>query len=561
MPRHEDFQKIYQHFIDQYGEEEGEDNYYAWLNEHGYDDTKPMPKKESLSWLGKLKEAIDDLSWAGDLSKYPKENLFYGEAIHPVRTYHPNEWPKVREFLEEELVNFAPTLEGQPLVYDHLLEISKPYGIVASRWNPEISGVEYVGYGPDWIMKKIRDRKIQHVSIEYLWKLLQNVNGVAPRGMRGLGLGLLEHFRPGDPKTTALPVWEGIVKQLKEAKMSTAKEQAEPQEFILYLIRDPAAFLEERFSTAWLDLENGIQAIHGRLREEPENPQPMALLFMKAKGWTLEKMHGWLQDHSQYLRQSQPAAAAPAGIQSASPTPPIVQGVESMDKKELEKLVEAKVRAVLKEQQNQEPEKDEHGCIVGKERFDEESQTCVPIPQQQAQEQQGNEEPEKDEHGCVIGKERWDPEKNACVPVEEPQGLTATEQQGDQEPKKDEHGCIVGKEKWDPETQKCVPITTEQQGNQEPEKDEHGCLIGKEQWDPDQQKCVPIATEKKNKGLGEAILEPGAVEQLPLVVPVKKIEAKMPSLQAERSMGWGGQRFVQDIKGLIREAKEGSKSG
>jgi len=144
----------------------------------------------------------------------------------------------------------------------------------------------------------------------------------------------------------------------------------------------------------------------------------------------------------------------------------------------------------------------------------------VPIPQQQVQEQQGNEEPEKDEHGCVIGKERWDPEQ-----------------------------------------EKCVLVATEQQDSQGPEKDEHGCLIGKEQWDPDQQKCVPIATEKKNKGLGEAILEPGAVEQLPLVVPVKKIEAKMPSLQAERSMGWGGQRFVQDIKGLIREAKEGSKSG
>ena len=191
-----------------------------------------------------------------------------------------------------------------------------------------------------------------------------------------------------------------------------------------------------------------------------------------------------------------------------------------MDKKELEKLVEAKVKAVLKEQQNQEPEKDEHGCIIGKERFDEESQTCVPIPQQQAQEQQGNEEPEKDEHGCVIGKERWDPEQ-----------------------------------------EKCVLVATEQQDSQGPEKDEHGCLIGKEQWDSDQQKCVPIATEKKNKGLGEAILEPGAVEQLPLVVPVKKIEAKMPSLQAERSMGWGGQRFVQNIKGLIREAKEGSKSG
>jgi len=530
MPRHEDFQKIYQNFIEQYGEEEGENNYYAWLNKQGFDDTKPMPKKESLSWVGKFKEAIDDLSWAGDLSKYPQENLFYGEAIHPVRTYHPNEWPQLREFLEEELIGFARTLEGQPVVYDHLLEISKPYGVIASRWNPEISGVEYVGYGPDWIMKKIRDRKIRHVSIEYEWKFLQNVNGVAPRGMRGLGLGLLEHFRPGDPKATALPFWEGVVKQLKEAK-----EQAEPQGFILYQIRDATAFLEERFSTAWIDLENGIQAIYGRLRENPENPQPMALLFMKAKGWTIEKMQGWLQDHSQYLRQSQPAAAAPAGIQSVTPTPPTAQGVESMDEEELEKLVEAKVRAVLKEQQNQEPE------------------------------------PEKDEHGCIIGKERWDSEQEKCVPI-------ATEQQGEEEPEKDEHGCIVGKERWDPDQEKCVPIATEQQGAGEPKPkrqrfmDHYGLteeqMASVLEWiGEDVYKLLPEPGTKRQqqaaekKGLGEAIIEPGAPQQPTLVVPVEKLEAKLPPLQAERSMGFGGQRFVQDIKGLIREAKEESKSG
>jgi hypothetical protein len=46
MPMHDDFEKIYQNFIRQYGEEEGKKNYYAWLQKMGYDDTKPMPKEK-----------------------------------------------------------------------------------------------------------------------------------------------------------------------------------------------------------------------------------------------------------------------------------------------------------------------------------------------------------------------------------------------------------------------------------------------------------------------------------------------------------------------------------
>jgi hypothetical protein len=67
------------------------------------------------------------------------------------------------------------------------------------------------------------------------------------------------------------------------------------------------------------------------------------------------------------------------------------------------------------------------------------------------------------------------------------------------------------------------------------------------------------AAEKK--GLGEAIIDPNAPQQPSLVVHVEKLEAALPPLQAERSMSLGAQRFVQDVKKLIREAKEESKSG
>lgn len=44
MPKHQDFQKIHNRFMKQYGKE-GESMYYAWLNHHKYDDTKAFPGK------------------------------------------------------------------------------------------------------------------------------------------------------------------------------------------------------------------------------------------------------------------------------------------------------------------------------------------------------------------------------------------------------------------------------------------------------------------------------------------------------------------------------------
>lgn len=126
---------------------------------------------------------------------------------------------------------------------------------------------------------------------------------------------------------------EELLRLKKFLEARGAKEQAEPQEFIWYMVRDPAAFLEERFSTAWIDQTNGIQGIYGYLREHPNSLQPMALLFMKANGWTIEKMQEWLRDHPQYVRQVQPQPAPAAiGIQPAQPGPSQTQGVMKMSR-------------------------------------------------------------------------------------------------------------------------------------------------------------------------------------------------------------------------------------
>ena len=54
MPKHNDFQHIYAGMIEQYGKEKGEQVYYAYINKHGYDDTKPMNEQK------KKKKGVDD---------------------------------------------------------------------------------------------------------------------------------------------------------------------------------------------------------------------------------------------------------------------------------------------------------------------------------------------------------------------------------------------------------------------------------------------------------------------------------------------------------------------
>ncbi|HED05382.1 MAG TPA: hypothetical protein ENI61_01700, partial [Ignavibacteria bacterium] len=48
MVKSKDFQKIYNRFVKQYGEKDGNRMYSAWINKKGYNDTKPFPKKKEM---------------------------------------------------------------------------------------------------------------------------------------------------------------------------------------------------------------------------------------------------------------------------------------------------------------------------------------------------------------------------------------------------------------------------------------------------------------------------------------------------------------------------------
>jgi len=298
-----------------------------WFEQHQRRD------KESLQWFGEIKH------------KPEAHNLIHGKALHPIRTVHPEEWPEVREYLEEELQRSAHTLVGKALVLDHHRPLHGE--VLNAEYHDD--AIEYVAKLADQeVLDKIGQGKIKHCSVEFEWDSLERINGFSPRNITFTGLSLLENFEPGDPLTT-VEVWEAIIAKLKEAKHASA----EANEFIFYLLQDPAAFLEERFSSVWVDQTNGIQGLYGYLREKPDAPQPMALLFMKANEWTLEKVQSWLRDHSQYVRQGQPqTVSSSVGIQPSNvaiePKKPLL--VEAILPSETEQLLAQTTSLVSKKE-------------------------------------------------------------------------------------------------------------------------------------------------------------------------------------------------------------------
>ena len=160
--------------------------------------TRQEKAKESFSWAGSIKEV------------FGTSNLIRGKALHPLRTVHPEEWPEVREYLEEELRKAAHSLRGKPLILDHY----KPVRGKVLGAEYEDDAIEYVAQLDDpEVMELIKSGAIKHVSVEFEWKSLEQVNGIAPRGLNFTGLSLLRSFEPGDPLTT-VEIWSQILEAL-----------------------------------------------------------------------------------------------------------------------------------------------------------------------------------------------------------------------------------------------------------------------------------------------------------------------------------------------------------
>jgi len=141
----------------------------------------------------------------------------YGHAIHPIRTYHPNEWPQVRVYLREELRRAAPTLVGKPLGVDHLYDLPPPNRVTYAAWDDEADALYFEGEVSAEVAELIRSGRVRGVSIELNWERpggrLEYVNGIAPRNFEFTGLDLIVNLEPGDPKAW-VQLWEEAISAL-----------------------------------------------------------------------------------------------------------------------------------------------------------------------------------------------------------------------------------------------------------------------------------------------------------------------------------------------------------
>jgi len=179
------------------------------IKNQGHDEE--MAKKVCGALQARL--GAESFSWTGGI-KHDLKNLIRGTALHPVKTVHPEEWPSVRVYLEDELEKATASLIGAPLFLDHMTPLDGK--VIAAAY--EDGAIEYIAELNDAdIVGRVFDGKIQHCSVEYDWSSLDKVDGVAPRGIVFQGLSLLEKFLPGDP-ASSVKVWESIIQRLKEAK-------------------------------------------------------------------------------------------------------------------------------------------------------------------------------------------------------------------------------------------------------------------------------------------------------------------------------------------------------
>jgi len=206
-------------------------------------------------------------------------------------------------YTPEELQSFASKLVSAPVYVEHVAVPNAVGRIVKTKWDGQNLWYEAEIHDEE-AAEKIRKGLIRHVSIGADYETIDVLDGKIPHGLHNAELSLVAV--PGIPETNI---------QIME-KMQ-AKEQAfEPiiaGEYILGFTQDASAFLPEHFTTVWLDRENGVLAIVGKLRAEPETQRVQSIFFAKEKMWDENKIRDWLLLHPHYM--------APAGASAHLQTP------------------------------------------------------------------------------------------------------------------------------------------------------------------------------------------------------------------------------------------------
>jgi len=215
----------------------------------------------------------------------------------------------------EELQSFANKLVSAPVYVEHVAVPNAVGKIVKTEWDGQNLWYEAEIYDKE-TAEKIRKGLIGHVSVGADYETIDVLDGKIPHGLYNAELSLVAV--PGIPEAN-IQIIEKL--QVKEQ----ASEPIIAGEYVLGFCQDASAFLPEHFTTVWLDKENGVLAIVGRLRTEPETQRVQSIFFDKEKMWDENKIRDWLLLHPHYM--------APAGASASLQTP--LKEREKMSKKKI----------------------------------------------------------------------------------------------------------------------------------------------------------------------------------------------------------------------------------
>ncbi len=157
-----------------------------------------------------------------------------GEAIHPVRTYHPHEWGNLRQYIEPYLEKAAPSLVGKPFSWAHERDLPRENKITKAFWDAEKSAVIFEGeITPEIHAMFINGELTNQVSVgvDYLRPcggiIVGSEGEIIAYNFDFYELAFIPRgYEAGDP-TTNLQIWETILQESKSLKEKSDKEMEE----------------------------------------------------------------------------------------------------------------------------------------------------------------------------------------------------------------------------------------------------------------------------------------------------------------------------------------------
>jgi hypothetical protein len=222
-------------------------------------------------------------------------------------------------YTPEELQTFANKLVSAPIYVEHVAVPNAIGKVAKTEWDGRNLWYEAEIYDEE-TAEKIRKGLVGHVSVGADYETIDILDGKVPHGLHNAELSLVAV--PGIPETNIQ-----IMEQLQVKEQAQVFEPIIAGEYILGFYQDVSAFLPEHFSNVWLDKENGVLAVIGKLRTEPETQRVQSIFFAKEKMWDANKIRDWLLLHPHYM--------APAGASASLQTP-----LKEREKMENTKLVE-----------------------------------------------------------------------------------------------------------------------------------------------------------------------------------------------------------------------------